>query len=236
MSRKSTDLEYPYNSLNKSDLDETKVGNNKSETRGIQTTPHPTFPPMESFPGAYRPPTDPGEHLCLHVPYQPTTSFIAKEHGKMVFDRTLSLTDSNLPLALEAPTSIIATNSIVPESANLPFACAEIITSPMFLHFSHGGTPRKLMGDAYTQFTYFTGDSEAEKFHEMFNASPPEDFDQSRSISDAGTDGIDADSDMTNLDDASTEPHAYAPIPLFTVVPTPKYQRKSLGIVRRPRW
>jgi hypothetical protein len=156
------------------ELDSAKLGNNKSEPRVIQTTPHSHSPTMEALPGSFNPPQDSPLHPILNISMYEMSSSIAREHGRMVFDNTTMNYDPSTTLAVEATNSYIATNRIVPEiPCFLPFSCAELVVPATILNFTHQGTSYNLRGDSYMQFTYFTGDPEAQAFHEAYNCAPP---------------------------------------------------------------
>ena len=158
-----------------------------SKLGDLQTIFPPLSPIMSSSPEP--------QIFCTHKEYQLYTA-LAKTHGEAIFDM-LGHIEQPEPLALEASRVIVATNSLVPHDAILPFSCAEIIAPATFLKFSHNGTDYKLHGDSYVQFTYFTGDPEAQFFHSAFNARPTADQLDADDLS-VVTDAINSVADGTN--------------------------------------
>jgi hypothetical protein len=154
-------------------IEEPQPDNDLNTTKDIETNPHPHSLTMETYPGPYQPPTDSPMHPYLPIPMYEVYSTAAIEHGKEIFNMTDYNYDPSPPLSLSSNKAIVTTNRIVQEESVLPFACAELVTPSMQLQFSHNGTPYTLNGDAYIQFTYFTGDSEALQFHNAFNTHPP---------------------------------------------------------------
>jgi hypothetical protein len=100
-------------------------------------------------------------------------SELARTHGDAMFNLVSSLDEPPSFITLESPHSILASNFFIP--SRIPhgtFACAEFVSPTSILKFSHNGTDYRLRGNAFTQFTYSTRDSEASLFHSATKEVP----------------------------------------------------------------
>jgi hypothetical protein len=141
--------------------------------RSLRVNPRIVFPAMDNPARAYVPPPDGPVHPILNIPMHQVYSAVARQHSQEVFDQTNFFYKPPIPLQLKASHVLLATNNKVNQDSIIPFNWAELVSANVELDFLVDGKRHTVTGNAYIQFTYFSGDCDSRNFINSLNAHPP---------------------------------------------------------------